>query len=303
MDQKRPLQEVGLKLRSALQILLRGWKDDLTPSWREILGEVSPDFGGVDHNLEHEVWEPIFPARKGARIPGAPRGSHIFRALERIEPRRVRVVLLGQAPYPNVAHATGRAFEQGDLLDWCDDRHRVTRSLRRIVQALAAFRAGQNLFVSGDGAWTTLIEAIQSGELRLPAPRELFDSWERQGVLLLNAALTISRCGKDAASYQTKGHLPLWKPVVHRILAGVAARETGHAVFAIWGSNARGLIGNAGVEAAARRSGAWGSRVAAVYKPHPSSYTAGAPAFFSGSNVFAEINEALAQLGTKPIAW
>jgi uracil-DNA glycosylase len=90
----------------------------------------------------------------------------------------VKVLLLGQDPYHN-GSATGRAFEVGY-------GNKVNPSLRNIE--------------------TVLGHKID------------FDSWERQGVMLLNTALTV-------ASGQPDSHTKAWKPFVQAVIHRIAERN------------------------------------------------------------------------------
>lgn len=296
-----------MKLRDAFREVLTDWRQDLPPAWRTLLSGTEPDFDAVDATLEHQAWEPLFPTRKGKRILGAPRGAHIFRAFDALAPKDVRVVLVGQDPYPDIANATGRAFEQGNLTGWVADGHRVAKSLRRVVQVAADTRADHRRYVDGDGGWDTLIDDVQGGSLEFPGPNDLFDHWRDQGVLLLNTGLTISRfgaAGSADAAYQFQGHLPLWRPVIARVLAAVAERAVGVVVFLLWGKPARDRFAETGVRTRAEAAGTWGTRVRAVTKPHPAAGNpGGAVPFLEGANTFTEVNDALAAMGGARIDW
>jgi len=95
-------------------------------------------------------------AVSGAReiVPADP-----FRALRLVRPADVRVVVLGQDPYPRPGHADGLAFSAGQG---------KPHSLRRIFAVLAADRPG----------WQ-------------PPARWALDAWARQGALLLNPVLSV----------------------------------------------------------------------------------------------------------------
>jgi uracil-DNA glycosylase len=82
-----------------------------------------------------------------------------FRAFRFSTPEHVKVVILGQDPYPKAGHADGLAFSAG---------HGRPHSLQRVFRVLAADRPG---FVP-PGAWS-------------------LDAWARRGVLLLNPTLTV----------------------------------------------------------------------------------------------------------------
>lgn len=106
-----------------------------------------------------------------------------FRALRLVAPASVKVVVLGQDPYPTAGHADGLAFSAAAG---------KPASLRRIFAVLAAQRP----------PWQ-------------PPPRGSLDTWAQQGVLLLNPVLTVEvgrigshlDCGWQALTSQIIGHL------------------------------------------------------------------------------------------------
>src|SRR5262245_3341445 len=99
---------MNLALREAMQDILAGWRQDLDSAWRPVVEDCELGFAAIDPALALEAWEPVFPARRGRIFPGAPRKAHIFHAFDGIGPSDVRVVVLGQDPYPCPAFATGR---------------------------------------------------------------------------------------------------------------------------------------------------------------------------------------------------
>ena len=123
-----------------------------------------------------------------------------FRALRLVAPEAVRVVLFGQDPYPTAGHADGLAFSAG--------RGRP-RSLARIFEVLAADRPG----------WQ-------------PAEPWRLDGWARQGVLLLNPALTVE-VGR-AGSHLKVG----WQALTAEIVSNLCGRHDPPA-FLLWGSQAQ----------------------------------------------------------------
>ena len=123
-----------------------------------------------------------------------------LRALRLVAPADVRVVIIGQDPYPTAGHADGLAFSAA--------RGRP-RSLARVFDVLAADRPG---FTAPD-------------EWRL-------DAWARQGVLLLNPVLTIE-VGRSA-SHMFCG----WQALTSEIVFMLASRPS-PPVFMLWGSKAQ----------------------------------------------------------------
>ena len=128
--------------------------------------------------------------------PGDP-----LRALRLVAPDEVRVVVIGQDPYPTAGHADGLAFSAA--------RGRP-RSLARVFDVLASDRPGFSAPASG---WQ-------------------LDAWARQGVLLLNPVLTVE-VGRTA-SHMACGWQALTSEVVS-MLAGRAAPP----VFMLWGTKAQ----------------------------------------------------------------
>lgn len=287
-------------LRHALMSFLEHWRDDLGAPWRTVLAEVEPAFDAVATGLTLLDSEVILPGRKGAAAPGARKDSHVFRVLDSISPVDVRAVVLGQDPYPNASRATGRAFEQGDLTEWSPNKQVVAESLRRIVQVVAHARTGKPIYREGDQSWGATANAISSGELSIPPPRELFDHWQSQGVLFLNAGLTLSRFEKATQA----AHIAMWQPVVQGILRHLATRPHARIVFLLWGGIAKTSFEKLGVLQAAQQAG-MRDQIAVAEHAHPGAEQQGSgnPLFFAGVNPLLDANEQLTAIGGAPIDW
>lgn len=288
-----------MRLRQALEVLLDGWRSDVSADWRDLLAGVEPDFAGVAANLELDAGETIFPGRKGAAPAGARADSHIFRALDGVRPQDVSVVVMGQDPYTKVAQATGRSFEQGDLSDWFGTP-RVAPSLKRMIQALATSRTGDERYLAGAGGWQRILDDIHASRLSIPAPLPLWDHWQSQGVLYLNAILTFNRV--DPA-FQFNGHGRLWSPILRTILGKLVERPDQPIVFVAWGGKAKEAFDASGAEQAARDAGTWEESVTLVRRAHPNSPPFSTPPFLAGENAFSQINAALQAVGGTAIDW
>ena len=286
-------------LRDSFQTFLDRWPDDLAAGWRGVIGNAVPDVGVVGPALTLEPNETIFPGRKDRGPAGARADAHVFRALDQIEPSRVRAVVLGQDPYPKSSRATGRAFEQGDLPEWSPTKSAVAESLRRIVQALAHARTGEPRYIDGDAAWGALVGDIRNGQLQIPPPRQLFDQWQERGIVFLNAGLTLSRFQPEVQ----KAHIALWRPVVKAILTHLATRTDGHIVFILWGQVAQRTFDDLGVLAAANAAGTQ-HRVTRAVHVHPGAEGAGGrPLFFNPPNPLREAAERLSAIGGGKLDW
>ena len=179
-----------------------------------------------------------------------PRPENIFRALDLTPRSNVRVVILGQDPYPTPGRATGLAFSFPP-----DQTPRD--SLRNILTE-----------VESDTGQTR-----SSGDL---------SGWAKQGVLLLNACLTVPLG-------QANGHRSLgWAPLVQQIL--LATASDGPRAFLLWGLPAQKLC--RGVD----RDGHL-----FVETPHPSPLSAYRG--FFGSRPFSKINRWLEMRNEPTIDW
>jgi len=286
-------------LRAKFKQFLGGWQDDVNASWRKVLNGVEPNLAAIGSGLTLEEQETIFPGRKGSPAPGARADSHVFRALDGLKPRDVTAVVLGQDPYPMSSRATGRSFEQGDLAAWSASPKKVAESLRRILQIAAHFRTGEDKYLAGDAAWAGVVSDIDAALLNIKAPRDFFDEWQKQGVLCLNAGLTLSRFQKDVQ----QAHFALWRPVVQRILTTLATRKDQRVVFLLWGGVAQKTFNELGILQAAKDAGT-DQRIAVVTHVHPAAEDkTGKPRFFGPPNTFTAANEKLTTIGGPIINW
>jgi uracil-DNA glycosylase len=133
----------------------------------------------------------------------APAPERIFAALALTPLDAVRVVILGQDPYPTPGHANGLAFSYVGPPP-------LPRSLVNIGKELAD-DLGRASPARGD-----------------------LTPWAQQGVLLLNTALTVREGASKAGSHLLLG----WGAVTDAIIAAVS-RERPHAVFILWGNPAQ----------------------------------------------------------------
>ena len=194
----------------------------------------------------------LLKQRKAAGAKIHPPGSLIFNALDSTPFHEVRAVILGQDPYhgPDQAHGLCFSVQPGVA---------TPPSLKNIYQAMQR-------------------------DLGLQPPRHGYlQSWAEQGVLLLNAVLTVE--AGQAGSHQGKG----WERFTDRIVE-LLNQERKHLVFMLWGS-------------AAQKKGAVvdESRHLVLRAPHPSPLSAHRG--FFGCNHFSQANQYLEKHGLEPIDW
>jgi len=184
----------------------------------------------------------------------APEPGRMFAALAETPLERVKALILGQDPYPTPGHANGLAFSYlgaGPL----------PRSLVNIYRELA-----DDLGRTPPG----------SGDLT---------GWAREGVLLLNTALTVRSGAAQAGSHLRLG----WDEVTDAIVAGVSSTRP-HLVALLWGAPAQ-----------KRRPLIDESRHLVLASAHPSPLSARRG--FFGSRPFSRANAWLVENGVAPIAW
>ena len=221
--------------------------ENLPPGWKEKLSsEVSqPYFVELTRFLksQYEAKKHIFPPR-----------DKILRALQSVDYPDVRVVLLGQDPYHGPGQAIGLSFA-------------VPNDLFPKPPSL------QNIF-----------KEIKS-DLGIDVPRGDSDlsGWAQQGILLLNAVLTVEEA--QAGSHQGKG----WEIFTDKIIRHLNDREQ-PVVFLLWGNYAR-----------QKKSLITQPRHVVIEGPHPSPLSASRG--FFGCRHFSKVNAALEKIGATPINW
>ena len=162
------------------------------PAWGPALAPVSAEVAAVTARVA---------AARAAGTAIAPAEGDVFRALALVAPRDVRVVLLGQDPYPTPGHADGLSFSVRTGV-------RLTASLRNVFREL-----GDDLGVA------------------MPASGSL-EPWARQGVLLLNTCLTVEEGAANAHAGWG------WEAVTDAVIDAVSAAPH-PTVFLLWGRRAQ----------------------------------------------------------------
>jgi len=138
---------------------------------------------------------------------------------------KLKVVILGQDPYPQFKVATGRAFEVGNIRTW--DELRGNTSVQNILKLIC------KNYLSLDEVPTIeeVRKKIRHGDFNVLPPDELFVSWENQGVLLINTSLTCE-IGKP------NSHANYWACFSQRVIDYVADNSS-DAKWLLWGNKAR----------------------------------------------------------------
>ena len=144
-----------------------------------------------------------FVKNEYAQNPGRifPAGNEIFRAFDLCSPSKVKVVILGQDPYPTKGHAHGLCFSVNDKVK------PLPKSLVNIFKELESDLS---------------IQAPANGDL---------SNWAEQGVLLINTALTV-RENKSGS------HAKIWKSFTTDLIKYIGMNSS-NVVFMLWGAHAQ----------------------------------------------------------------
>lgn len=181
-----------------------------------------------------------------------PAGRNIFRAFDKCPFDKLKVVIIGQDPYHGEGQANGLCFSVSEGVPF-------PPSLKNIFKEVS------------DDIGTPI---PHSGEL---------DRWAEQGVLMLNAVLTVR--AHNAASHAGRG----WEKFTDAVVKAIAERKQG-VVYMLWGSYAqrKGAIANP-------------KQNLILHAVHPSPLSAYRG--FFGCKHFSQANNYLISIGKDPIVW
>lgn len=181
-----------------------------------------------------------------------PAGRNIFRAFDKCPFEKLKVVIIGQDPYHGDGQANGLCFSVSEGVPF-------PPSLKNIFKEV-------------------------SDDIGTPVPRSgELDRWAEQGVLMLNAVLTVR--AHNAASHAGHG----WERFTDAVVKAIAERKQG-VVYMLWGSYAQ-------------RKGAIADpkQNLILHAVHPSPLSAYRG--FFGCKHFSQANNYLISIGKEPIEW
>lgn len=216
----------------------------LDPSWKKALAD----------EFEAEYFKQLadFVRAEYKKTAVFPPPKHIFRAFDLCPFEATKVVIIGQDPYHGPGQANGLCFA-------VPERTELPPSLQNIFKEISSDLG---------------IEPLPSGDL---------SRWAAQGVLLLNATLTVR--SHAAGSHQNKGWEQFTDAAIQKL-----SQEKDHLVFLLWGNYAR-------------KKGAHIDRTKhlVLESAHPSPLSAHKG--FFGNKHFSQTNAYLIQHGQQEIDW
>ncbi len=217
----------------------------IEPSWQKKLG------GEFEKSYFAELASFVKKEYQDGTVYPAPK--NIFRAFDLCPFEKVKVVILGQDPYHGDRQANGLAFA-------VDEREAVPPSLKNIFKEIESSLGKPLVHTNGD-----------------------LSRWANQGVLLLNATLTVR--AHTAGSHQGKG----WEQFTDVVIRALSEERAG-LVFMLWGNYAK-----------AKGAHIDRNKHLVLEAPHPSPFSA-ASGFF-GCKHFSRANEYLIAHKDIPIDW
>ena len=217
---------------------------DIEESWKEKLSE--------EFAKEYFFSLRSFLLEEKSKYKVFPPGLLIFNAFNLTPFEKVKVVIIGQDPYHGQGQAHGLCFS-------------VPRGVPLPPSLVNIFKELHN-------------------DLHIPVPSHgNLSYWAQQGVLLLNAILTVR--AHQAGSHQNKG----WEQFTDKVIETISVHKK-HVVFLLWGNYAQA------------KSKLIDSTHHLILKaPHPSPFSAHSG--FLGCNHFSKTNAYLLSTGQQPIDW
>lgn len=214
-------------------------------SWKEVLADyfATPEFKMLTE----------FVKKSYQKTTVFPHPRNIFNAFNSTPFNSVKVIILGQDPYHNPGQAHGLSFSVPSGIN-------PPPSLRNIYKEIEQS--------------TGITKDFSNGNL---------SSWTEQGVLLLNAVLTVEK--NKPGSHANKG----WEQFTDYVIQQISEQKE-HCVFMLWGNYAIG-----------KKSFIDDSRHLVLTSPHPSPFSAHLG--FFGNRHFSLANDYLKKHHKKPIEW
>lgn len=212
-------------------------------TWTEILAPIK--------NTEYftTLWEKVKEEYQTTKC--FPPKDQIFRAIELTPFDEVKVVIIGQDPYHNDNQANGLCFSVSDKV-------KAPPSLKNIFKELEA-------------------------DLGIKKTSNELEMWAKQGILLLNATLTVR--AHEANSHKDLG----WEQFTDFIIKEISDKKE-NVIFVLWGAFAQKKVGL--IDA---------SKHFIIQSAHPSPFSVHKG--FFGSRPFSKINQFLEEKGKEPINW
>lgn len=229
-----------------------------------------------------------------------PRKHHVFEAFRLCPLDNVRVVIMGQDPYPQLSPICGRPYACGLSFSVSENELTVPKSLQTILHEMRLSSTDPNF---SDSFYGVPYYDKTEAEVCSPLPeivRGDLRHWCDQGVLLLNASLTVAPQSPDT-------HRVVWTGFIVSVLRAIVARNP-DVIFCFWGARALSLseyISSSITQFACGHPSPKARRLDDSEPTTSSSletvFSADTP--FLGSRHMSRVNHTLLRKGLRPIFW
>lgn len=190
--------------------------DNIHPSWKdfftkEIIEELD--------KIENKIGSNYFPKKE-----------NVLR-FTNLDLNEIKYIIVGMEPYPSSYEkngivypiATGRSFEIDNIYSWSQKFKQS--SLRNIIKTIYFNYNNKKINLE------TLREKIASKEFNIKSPKEWYDSLEKQGVMFLNATLTVE-------PYNVDSHTKIWETFMNKLIKYINNNNK-NILFLLWGNKAQ----------------------------------------------------------------
>lgn len=160
-----------------------------------------------------------------------PEEKNILKFLK-LDKKDIKVIIVGMEPYPSSYEkngktcpvATGRSFEIANLDNW--NQKFKQSSLRNILKTIYFNYRKENISLE------EIRNKILTSEFDILQPKDWFNNLESQGVLFLNASLTVK-------PYNVKSHIKIWEPFITMLIKEL---DNNNIKWLLWGKDAQDRV-------------------------------------------------------------
>ncbi|MCS4484769.1 uracil-DNA glycosylase [Gleimia sp. 6138-11-ORH1] len=244
--------------------------ETIDAGWKQVLAAVKPQLATLEAKISSRIaaGEVVLPAEKDVlrcfRYPFA----------------EVKVLIIGQDPYPTLGNAVGLSFSVAATAKLPASLRNIFTELISDLKINASEDNTDTLFAGFENSTKLPTETVTANNLRSP---DLSD-WAAQGVCLLNRVLTVAEGNPGA--HQNLG----WEEITNQAVRALVSRESPLVVI-LWGAHAQQV----------RKLIPARENILVIESAHPSPLSA-RKGFF-GSKPFSRANQHLSVQGVTPIKW
>lgn len=197
-----------------MSIIPNSWHE----SWNDFLNDEN-----IQHlnQIKNEIGDNYYPLKE-----------NVLRFLQ-LNLNDIKCIIVGMDPYPSdyvfngqtIPVATGRSFEVGNVTNW-QEKFKQS-SLRNILKTIY-YNETKNI-----KSLEKIREEITTENFKIKEPKDWFNDMEKQGVMFLNASLTL-------VPHIPGSHSKIWLPFMIKLISYINSNT--NAKWLLWGQNAQDLV-------------------------------------------------------------